>query len=210
MKMPEIEISVGHLTKNYHFRTVFEEISEVFESPKSVAVLGENGSGKSTFLKILSGMAGPTSGKVRWSGNGKEIPSHRWYEKLTFCSPKLEFDSRFTVWETVDMFIQNKPFPHGLQTDDLIDLMTFQSHAQKAMNELSSGMYQRVRLVLTVCAAVPVLFLDEPCSNLDAKGVTWYNDLIEKYSRGKLVFVASNDPREYQFCTSEINIMDFK
>ncbi len=53
----------------------------------------------------------------------------------------------------------------------------------------------------------PVLLLDEPCTNLDHEGVTQYTQWLEKFAHGRLVIVASNDPREYGFC-GETLVMD--
>ena len=98
----------------------------------------------------------------------------------------------------------------NLAVDDLIQQIEFEDHQYKHIDELSSGMNQRVRLILTICADVPVLFLDEPCSNLDSQGVAWYEEMISRYAGDKLVFVASNDPREYTYCTDRLSVMDYK
>lgn len=208
--MSQITISAEGISKDYNYNTIFRGISCSFTNPDAVALLGDNGSGKSTLLKILSGMTGPTTGKLQWIRKEKEIPSDHWYEFLSFCSPLFHFDARFTVSETLRMYMEIKPFPAHLSVSDLIDRMNFHAHAHKKMNELSSGMYQRIRLILTICTEAPVLFLDEPCSNLDAAGVQWYNNLIAEFAAQKLIFVASNDPREYNYCTSEIRIMEYK
>ena len=54
------------------------------------------------------------------------------------------------------------------------------------------------------------LHTDEPCSNLDAKGIELYHSLINNYCKERLVIVCSNDPVEYRFCNEAVSIMDFK
>lgn len=208
--MPEITIEATKLGKEYHYQAVFHQLSHRFDGEQAIAVLGDNGSGKSTLLQVLSGMTEATQGNVKWFLEGKKLPDFRWYEFLSFCSPHFNFDSRFTVEEILKQYQNVKRFQKDLTCDDLIEMMNFQSHRFKLMNELSSGMNQRVRLVLTICADVPVLFLDEPCSNLDQKGVEWYHELISNYAAGKLIFVASNDSRETRFCTDQLSLMDYK
>jgi ABC-type lipoprotein export system ATPase subunit len=74
----------------------------------------------------------------------------------------------------------------------------------------SSGMKQRLKLAQAIFSDVPAVFLDEPCTNLDADGYALYYKWIEKYSAGRLVLISSNDRNEYHFCEHELNILDFK
>lgn len=208
--MPDVTIEANNLGKDYNLQTIFSQVNGTFQSPQSVAVVGRNGSGKSTLLRVLSGMDSPTNGELYWAVEGKRLPSYRQFEFLSFCSPGFDFDSRFTVREIIKQYRSVKPMLDNLTVDDLIHQIGFEDHQHKYIDELSSGMNQRVRLILTICADMPVLFLDEPCSNLDQQGVAWYDDLISRYAVDKLVFVASNDPREYSYCTEQLSMMDYK
>lgn len=208
--MPDVTIEAVNLGKDYNLHTIFSQLSGTFQSPLSLAVVGHNGSGKSTLLRVLAGMDSPTTGQVKWTIGDKPLPVHRHYEFLAFCSPHFDFDHRFTVRQILSQYSRVKPMKNHLSVDDLIHHMGFENHQNKYMDELSSGMNQRVRLILTICSDVPVLFLDEPCSNLDQQGVDWYNDLIAEYAGDKLVFVASNDSREYAFCTELLSMGDYK
>lgn len=208
--MPDVTIEAINVGKDYNLQTIFGQLNGTFRSPQSVAVIGRNGSGKSTLLRVLSGMDSPTTGSLLWSVNGKRLPTYRQFEFLSYCSPGFDFDTRFTVREIIKQYRAVKPMQHHLAVDDLIQQIGFEEHQYKYIDELSSGMNQRVRLILTICADVPVLFLDEPCSNLDSQGVTWYEEMISRYALDKLVFVASNDPREYTYCTDRLSVMDYK
>jgi len=57
---------------------------------------------------------------------------------------------------------------------------------------------------------VPVILLDEPCTNLDAEGITLYQKLINDYCKDRLVLVSSNDEVEFGFCEEKLSIMDYK
>lgn len=204
--MPDLNIEAINLGKDYDHQTIFHQINFKYNRGRSVAVTGHNGSGKSTLLRVLSGMVTPTQGEILWSLDGKKLSSYRRFEFLSYCSPGFYFDSRFTVLQIMKQYLSVKPSRENLSVDDLIDLIGFQDHKNKYINELSSGMNQRVRLVLTICADVPVLFLDEPCSNLDIQGVTWYEEMISRFATDKLIIVASNDAREYRFCQEELSM----
>lgn len=80
----------------------------------------------------------------------------------------------------------------------------------KQIRYFSSGMKQRLKLAQAVFSDVPVLLLDEPCTNLDASGYQLYHDLINTYCGWKLIIVSSNDALEMDFCLEKLNILDFK
>jgi ABC-type multidrug transport system ATPase subunit len=85
-------------------------------------------------------------------------------------------------------------------------------HARKKqLKNFSSGMRQRVKLTLAIASQTPLLFLDEPCANLDAVAKKWYGDLIRQFGNGRIIVVCSNSEKEeYFFCTRELNVHDLK
>jgi len=80
----------------------------------------------------------------------------------------------------------------------------------KKIRNVSSGRKQRVKLAQAIFSEVPVILLDEPCTNFDAAGYELYHRLISNYCNDKLVIVGSNDTNEYSFCNEKINIQDYK
>ncbi|RYZ30028.1 MAG: ATP-binding cassette domain-containing protein, partial [Chitinophagaceae bacterium] len=74
----------------------------------------------------------------------------------------------------------------------------------------SSGMKQRVKLAQAIFSNTGIVLLDEPCSNLDVKGIELYHSLIDRYCKERLVIVCSNDPVEYNFCQSILSMAEFK
>ena len=78
----------------------------------------------------------------------------------------------------------------------------------KSLGTFSSGMKQRVKLVTGFFTRSSVLFLDEPLSNLDDKGILLYQELVSKFTANRLIIVASNRTDEYEFCTNGIKIQN--
>ncbi len=71
-------------------------------------------------------------------------------------------------------------------------------------------MKQRVKLAQALFSDVPLLLLDEPCTNLDSTGYQLYHELINTYCQNKTIIVSSNDEQEIDFCTERIQITNYK
>jgi ABC-type multidrug transport system ATPase subunit len=80
----------------------------------------------------------------------------------------------------------------------------------KLIKYFSSGMKQRLKLILAFCADTPMLMLDEPTSNLDTQGVDWYLGLVEQFAHNRLTIICSNQEHEYSFCKNKLSIADYK
>ena len=80
----------------------------------------------------------------------------------------------------------------------------------KPVRFFSSGMKQRLKLVLAICSDSPLLLLDEPTTNLDYQGMNWYRELIEKYGKGRSIIIASNVEADYDFCDETLSILNYK
>ena len=196
--------------KRYNRNWIFKNFTYSFISGKRYAILGPNGSGKSTLIKVISGYLMQSEGRVEYIQNDEQIPIEKTYQYISFTAPYIELLEEFTVKEQIDFHLKFRKLAFNYTTEDVLDLLKFRDHSNKMLKNLSSGMRQRLKLALTILSDVPVLLLDEPATNLDAQGVEWYRDLIEKYSSDKIVIVASNRADEYDFCEEKINIVNYK
>ena len=96
---------------------------------------------------------------------------------------------------------------HASEFEDIIQL----SHASnKLIRHFSSGMKQRLKLGLAFMSDVPVIFLDEPTTNLDSQGFQWYLDNVTLHTKNQLVLLGSNVRQEYEFCENIISVSAFK
>ena len=78
------------------------------------------------------------------------------------------------------------------------------------VNQLSSGMKQRIRLFLAMCVDAPLVVLDEPFTNLDKEGIRWFTGLVDSYRKDRLLIICSNRKEEYEpFCEEVLDMSDF-
>lgn len=182
--------------KSYGPRRVLQGLSLALQGGEVVAVTGANGSGKSTFLKIVAGLLRPTRGTVTVQGEtdaarrralvGYAGPDLALYTELTGRENLMFFDRVRTGWVADHAAYERRLEAVGLcgRGDDLV-------------SAYSSGMRQRLRLAFATGHDAPLLLLDEPSLALDVQGVALVERIVAaQRARGGAVLLATNDPRE--------------
>jgi ABC-type multidrug transport system ATPase subunit len=229
-----MKVSLTDAGKRFNRDWIFRHLSYNFEEGNSYAIVGPNGSGKSTLLQVLSGSMQVNEGKVEWamgnkqsdyakattdksaivnkklaSGNG-QVSTDEIFNHVAICAPYLEVVEEMTVKELLEFHHRFKPFLSSVTIDSIISIVGLKNAVHKQIRYYSSGMKQRVKLAQAIFSDVPILLLDEPCTNFDLTGIELYHQLINEYCKNRLVIVSSNDEVEYRFCRERINISDYK
>ncbi len=205
-----MSIKLEHIGRRFNREWIFKGINYSFEQGASYAILGPNGSGKSTLLQVISGSLTPSEGRIIYTRNEVQADAGGFYKELSIAAPYMELIEEFSLSELLDFHFSFKHYLNDLNKDAVIDLLGFEKSKSKAVKHFSSGMKQRTKLALALCADTPVLLLDEPASNLDTKGIDWYIHLIETFSPGRTLIICSNQEYEYSFCKQHIHITNYK
>lgn len=206
-----MKITLNNIGKRYNYEWIFRKVNYDFTSGNNYVILGANGSGKSTLLQVIAGNLIPSEGSIKFNIGDKEEEEENRYRHLSYAAPYLELFEEFTLKESIEFQAQLKPFRQGLDTKQIIEIAELEKAKDKQLKYYSSGMKQRVRLVLAVLADTPLLLLDEPTSNLDRKAIDWYQNLISYHSQNRMIIVASNQQEyEYPFCNQELRVEEYK
>jgi len=193
-----MQVILRDIGKRFHQKWVFRGLNMQFDSGQHYAVTGKNGSGKSTVMLIAAGYLSPTKGSVQWNENEKTLASESVYSKLSLASPYLELVEEFTLEEILAFQQKFKPFLEDFDTRRLIDLSGLAENRHKALRYFSSGMKQRVKLLLAIMSRTQLVMLDEPCANLDSDAVAWYQQMKHDYGKNRTFVICSNhNPEEY-------------
>jgi len=205
-------VKLDHIGKRYNREWIFREVDLCFVANEPTAIVGANGSGKSTLLQCISGFLTPSEGHIQLSsGSGKIITAEEHYRHVSIAAPYLHQDEWLTFREAVKIQSQFKPFRSGFSEEDVIERSGLQKSADKYLNQFSSGMKQRVRLVLAILADSDVLLLDEPLSNLDQSGAQWFSEMLEAERTDRTVIICSNrHPDELALTSRQIDLSQFK
>ena len=205
-----MKVSLTDAGKRFNRDWIFRHFNYTFEEGQSYAITGPNGSGKSTLLQVLSGSMQLSEGNIQWSMVNGQWSMENIYQNISICAPYLEVIEEMTLKEFLDFHHGFKPFLKEVTTEKIIYLLGLEKAINKQIRYYSSGMKQRVKLAQAVFSDTAIVLLDEPCTNLDAAGMHLYNQLINDFCKKRMVIVSSNDHHEYEFCTTKLNIMNWK
>lgn len=160
------KVSFGYSRDN----PLIKEMDISFLSGQFVGILGANGSGKTTILKLLSGFLKPSSGVVRlW---GKDIRGYKNKDraKLVCYLPQvLDMNIPFRVRELVGMGLYPYEILPELTVDEALDMVGLRDKADMDLTSLSGGERRRAFIAMTLLQGAGILLLDEPLANLDIK-----------------------------------------
>ncbi|MCL7988318.1 ATP-binding cassette domain-containing protein [Sphingobacterium sp. lm-10] len=207
-----MNITLHDIGRRYNREWIFRHLSYTFSAGKRYAILGPNGSGKSTLIKLLTGSLSASEGTVQYQPELQQACSiDEVYQYLTIAAPYMELVEEFSLSELIDFHFQHKNYLPGYDKESLLRLSQLEDARDKEIKHFSSGMKQRLKLVLACCSASDLVFLDEPTSNLDVHGENWYLDLVEQtIGIERILIIGSNQPKEYAFCDEHLDIQNYK
>lgn len=201
-----MDLSIQKLSKAFNQRSVFHELTFNVPSGAKMAISGPNGSGKSTLLKILSGAMLPTSGRIEYTWHTSIVPEDIVYRYVHFVAPYNSVIEELSLLELFEMHQRLgllKSFNHY---KDWLSRLNYPFDTDRQIKTYSSGMKQRIKLGLALLDDRPLILLDEPGSNLDTQGKTWFYSLVKELKPEQTLIIASNEDAEIKLCTSVIQV----
>jgi ABC-2 type transport system ATP-binding protein len=191
-----LQIRLSQTGKKFRNQWVFRNLDLLIEPGKRHVIVGGNGSGKSTLLLMLSGYLSPTQGSITWTNNNQPVAADTLYRHISMASPAMELVEEFTLEEMIGFHKQFKALEHIANGKNPAEMFGLKVQNRTTIGQFSSGMKQRLKLLLAMLSKTDLLLLDEPCTNLDAAGVRWYQELLAWCSGKTTVVIASNHKQE--------------
>lgn len=191
-----IQVDISGTGKRFQGKWVFRGIDLQIGPGKRQVIAGKNGSGKSTLLQMIAGFRTPSEGNIAWFLKNRQLQPDLIYRHVAMAAPGLEPTEEFTFPELIAFHQRFKPFPGNPGTDHILEIAGLAASRDKLIKYYSSGMKQRVKLVMALIPSSGLVLLDEPCTNLDKDSRDWYKDLLQRYATGKTLVIASNHNSE--------------
>jgi zinc transport system ATP-binding protein len=183
-------IEIKDMSFSYGNTPVLDQVTFSVEEGDFLGIIGPNGGGKTTLMKLILGLLKPTSGSIRLFG--KKVPSHK--IKVGYVPQNTNYNIEFpiTVEECVSLGLvgekKNKEtIHHALERVQMID------YRAKRLGELSGGERQRVLVARSLVSSPRILFLDEPSSNIDSAGQENLFQLLYDLNKTMTLVVVSHD-----------------
>jgi ATPase subunit of ABC transporter with duplicated ATPase domains len=226
-------ITVSNLSLRYGKRVLFEDVNLRFTEGNCYGIIGANGAGKSTFMKILSGEIEPTTGKVEISKDQRMSvlkQNHHEFDDIPVLETVIRGNGKlFEVMQAKDAIYAKEDFSEedGIRAGELeaqfaemdgwnaeSDAATLLSNLgikeqfhHRLMKELDGNQKVRVLLAQALFGNPDILLLDEPTNDLDLQTITWLENFLADYD--KIVLVVSHDRHFLDAVCTHVADIDF-
>jgi ABC-2 type transport system ATP-binding protein len=203
-------ISVKNLVKKFGSFTANDNLSfEVFEG-EIFGFLGANGAGKTTALRILSGLSSPTSGEVIVAGYNAKRDPEKIKKNIGYMCQKFSLYEDLTTRENIMLYGGIYGMRKALikkRTEELLEKLNFLEYGDRLICDLPLGLKQKLAFSVAVFHEPKIVFLDEPTGGVDPITRRQFWEMIyETADRGITVFVTTHYMDEAEYC-DRISIM---
>jgi len=184
------------LTRRFAATTAVDDVSFRIEPGEVLGYLGPNGSGKTTSVKMLTGMLEPTSGSVFF--NGRDIHSDliRYRRRLGYVPEEPHLYSYLSGKEYLELVGRLRSIPENLvaaKAEGLLELFRLGHYRYASIASYSKGMRQKILICAALLHNPDVLIFDEPLSGLDVTSVLVFRDVVKSLAaEGKIILYTSH------------------
>ena len=185
-------IEIDNLTKRFGDFKAVDAVSLDVRVGETVALLGPNGSGKTTTLKCLTGLARPDGGRALIGGVDVARQPKRARALLSFLPQRAAFPESLTALEVLRFYARLRNIPSE-RVDWMLEAVGLCAVKHQPVGQFSGGMVQRLGVAAALMPETPVLVLDEPAASLDADGVTTLRELVwQAKRRGRTILFSTH------------------
>lgn len=177
-----------NLCKSFDDKEILKDINLTVESGRIVGLLGRNGQGKSTLIKLVNDLLTPTSGEVLINGKAPDIESKR---IISYLPERTYLDKDMSVDEVINFFSEfyddfNKQKAYKLLEDLELDV-------NQRLKRMSKGMQEKVQLIMVMSREAQLYILDEPLGGVDPATRDYILDtILSNFSEGASVIISTH------------------
>lgn len=170
-------LNIEHVSKIYGDKKIFDDVSYGVSEGEKIGIIGINGTGKTTLLRIIAGLTEPDEGQVI-TQNGL---------RLTYLPQDPKFPSNATILSYVTEGVTAQTWNPQTEAKTILNRLGIQNHEEEIAH-LSGGQKKRVALAKTLVNPADILILDEPTNHLDNEMASWLEDYLNRF-KGVVIMV---------------------
>ncbi|HEV2473444.1 MAG TPA: ABC transporter ATP-binding protein [Chthonomonadales bacterium] len=195
-----LSVALRGVWRHFGERTVLRDLSCACSEGQTLVITGQNGSGKSTVLKLIAGLLAPSAGEVSVKVDGARQSLTMRRRHIAYVSPDLSLYNELTGAENMHFFARLK----GVRLDDAdlkdcLHAVGLKGRGRDVVGDYSTGMRQRLKYAVALLGRPPIAVWDEPTTNLDSAGIEITRRLLQEQVRrvrGGLAILATNNAHE--------------
>lgn len=171
-------LRIENLSCERGYRTLFEQLSFSIRAGELIHIAGENGTGKSTLLKVLAGLTSDYEGGIFWQGMPLAKVKEDYLNHICYLSHAKAVKQRLTVQENLDYFSALYPNHQREREQSVLEMLHLGAYRHQLCSQLSAGQQQRVAIARLLLSHAQLWILDEPFTAIDKQGVAELEDII--------------------------------
>ena len=193
-----------NITKNYGDKEILKNINLTISSSKIIGLLGKNGTGKTTLIKLINGLLTPTTGEILVNGKPLGIESKL---SISYLPERTYLDKSMTVNDTVKYFTE---FYQNFNPEKAYKLLKdLNLDCNQKLQKMSKGMQEKVQLVLVMSREADLYILDEPLGGVDPATRDYILDtILSNFKDGLSVLISTHLISDIERILDEVIFID--
>ncbi len=204
-----MELEIRNISKHYKDKKAVDNVSLILTSGVW-GLLGANGAGKTSLMRMIAGIVKPTSGEILYDGLPIHMLKEKYREIFGYLPQEFGFYPEFTVKAYLEYVAALKGLTKketGRKVGELLERLALADVKNKKINKLSGGMKRRVGIAQALLNEPKVLILDEPTSGLDPGERIRFRNLLTEFAHERIVLISTHIVSDVEYIANQSAVM---
>lgn len=203
----EYALQLENITKTYGKEKAVDDFSLSIEKGHIYGLIGQNGAGKTTIMKIIAGLASQDSGNIKIFGDSRNLNEHR--GRMSFMLEAPYLDGSMTAYENLQYIRYVRGVASQDRISEVLEIIGLTDTGKKKVRGFSLGMRQRLGIGMSLLSSPEIMVLDEPVNGLDPEGIVEIRCILKRLceEQGITILISSHLLSELsELCTDFVII----